>query len=340
MSKPACILLIALVLSLSACVAQPPAPSPAPSTPVPQPTAAARTGTLRVSAPTTPGPENIPFWIALDTLRQQGYVVEATQYARYDLVTAGLISGELDIALSSHQPAWAAIAKGAAIKAIVARVGNPWIIGAKVEVKACADLQGKIMAYPSTVSLAGAMSDRFLERTCPGTQPEIVLIPTSENRLAALLSGEIDATILQVWDMPQLERDAPGKFHALRYLVEDFPLVDNDAYYVGKDFAAKHPDIVKDFVRALVQADRRVQDPQILREAIRRYLPDDANALEDADAYLALKTWDVNGGLTPERIQFTLSFLTDVEAVPPGVQVEQLADLSYLNAVLNEIGRQ
>lgn len=339
MNKAARILLIVIVLSLSACAAKSPEPSATPSPPTAQPTAPAKTGTLRIDTPSL-GTNDIPVWIALDTLRQQGYVVETTAYARWDLVTAGLASGEVDIASSGHQAAWAAIAKGAPIRAIVGRYGLMYVLSAKSEIKTCADLQGKSLALATTTGVIGALIDGYFERSCPGTQPQTIVIPSPSNRLPALLSGAVDAAQLDEDEAAQVEFQAPGKFHVLCHFAEEFPLVDLNAFYAHNDFAAEHPDIVKDFVMALVEANRRVQDPQILREAIEHYIPGDASALAAADACLAHKAWDVNGGLTAERLQYTLNFLTEADVVPSGLQVEKLVDLSYLNAVLDEIGRE
>ena len=339
MNRVTVVLLIAVLLSLSACAGGSPAPSVAPSTAIPQATVPLKTGTLRIASPST-DLDDIPLWVALDTLKQQGYVVETTEYARFDLVTAALASGDLDIAPSSQQTAWAAIAQGASIRAVVGSRRNPYVVVAKAEIKACADLQGKSIAYSTTSNALAALSNGYLKENCPGTEPQITVIPSSSNRMAALQSGGVDAALLDEEDALQLERQAPGKFHVLCYLAEEFPQVDTGAFYVHNDFAANHPEIVKDFVMAVVQANRRVQDSQILHEAIERYLPDNANALENADTYLAHKAWDVNGGLTSERIQHTLAFLTDAGVVPSGLQAEQLSDPSYLNTVLDEIGRK
>jgi hypothetical protein len=39
-------------------------------------------------------------------------------------------------------------------------------------------------------------------------------------------------------------------------------------------------------------------------------------------------------------LQDTIDFLVDTGAMEPGLKVEDVADLSYLNAVLDEIGRE
>jgi ABC-type nitrate/sulfonate/bicarbonate transport system substrate-binding protein len=340
MHKFTVILLALIVLSLAACTAQPIPPTAASPAPTVQPTQPLKSGKIRLVTPSNPGIVEIPFWIAIGSLKQQGYDVELTQYARQDLAAAGLAAGEVDISSSNHQTAWAAIAKGAPIRALVGKVRMMYVLAAKSEIKACTDLQGKTIAYAAPSTLLAELFDEYIEQNCPGTEPVITAIPSSTNRSAALLSEVVDAALLEESEARELDRQAPGKFHVLRYFAEEYPLVELNAFYGHEDYIAQHPEIIEDFVQAVVQANRIVQDPQVLRQYIELYMPDDAAALDDVDTYLAHKAWDVNGGLSPESIKFTLSFLTDAGVVPPGLQPEQLLDLSFLNAVLEEIGKQ
>jgi hypothetical protein len=67
----------------------------------------------------------------------------------------------------------------------------------------------------------------------------------------------------------------------------------------------------------------------------------DSNAAKTlVDAYLAANAWDPNGALTRENIQYTLDFLKQTKDVPAELTFEDVADLSYLNAVLAELGRR
>jgi ABC-type nitrate/sulfonate/bicarbonate transport system substrate-binding protein len=277
--------------------------------------------------------------MALDELRQQGYTIEATQFARFDLVTAALIKGDLDIAGASNQTAWAAIAKGAPIRAIVSWVGNQFRLVTKAEIKSCADLKGKSIAIGSTASIHALMLEQYLKRNCPGIETQVVVVPSNSSRFSALVSGEIIAAVLETDYALQLDRQSPGRFHTFSHFAQEFPQVELGGYYVHDNFV-KHPEIIKDYVRAMIRARRRIQDKQVLRDAVNKYLPDDAGAFAAVDTYLAENVWDVNGGLTPERIQFTLDFMTKANMLPAGLRADQIADLSYLNAVLDEIGRK
>jgi hypothetical protein len=84
-----------------------------------------------------------------------------------------------------------------------------------------------------------------------------------------------------------------------------------------------------------------LDDPQVLyAEAAARMELSAEDAEIISNLHLDGHMWDANGLLTAENIQFTLDFLTEQGALPPGLTVEQVTDLSYLNTVLDEIGRR
>jgi ABC-type nitrate/sulfonate/bicarbonate transport system substrate-binding protein len=113
-------------------------------------------------------------------------------------------------------------------------------------------------------------------------------------------------------------------------------------FNVNPAWAQANPEIVKDFIRAQILARRQVlDDPAVLRQALVDLLEFEAPVAQTmADAFLSANTWDANGGFTVERIQLTLDLLIDAGTLDEGLTVEQVADLSYLNAVLDEIGRR
>ena len=66
-----------------------------------------------------------------------------------------------------------------------------------------------------------------------------------------------------------------------------------------------------------------------------------AEFTEPADLAAGVEVlFDVNGGLDEEGVEFTLNFFTEAGVVEPGLTVDQIADLSHLEGVLEEIGRQ
>lgn len=305
-----------------------------------QPTRVLRTGKIRASLGTL-DVTDIPYLITLDALKAQGYEVEKIQFDQFELISAAMAKGDLEFAAASRQTTWAAIAKGAPIREIITKSRNYYVLLTRADIKTCADLHGKRLAVGGTSGVVVAMVNQYLKEKCPGTMPQTVIIANTSSRTAALLAGQIDAAPLEYDNLLRAEHDAPGRFYALVDFAKEFPKVDITGYYVNPNWASKNPTVVKDFLRALLEARRQIQDKQILRQAVTKYFgADDTSAQSAAEAYLARNIWDVNGGLTTENVLYMMEFFSSAGVLPAGLKPETVTDLSYLNAVLDEIGRK
>jgi ABC-type nitrate/sulfonate/bicarbonate transport system substrate-binding protein len=131
------------------------------------------------------------------------------------------------------------------------------------------------------------------------------------------------------------------EFYALVNFAQEFPGLTTTSYFARRGFAEEHPDTLKDVLRALLNARRQIQDPQVLQTEIAERLEmEPAEARAVSDAYLALGVWDLNGGYDSDAVQNNLDFLIGLGELPPGMRAEDVADLSHLQAVLDEIGRR
>jgi ABC-type nitrate/sulfonate/bicarbonate transport system substrate-binding protein len=317
-----------LILAAAACASETPAPR--------------ATGTKVRFVETGPKDvKSLPFHMAVDSLRGQGHSVEVLSVQSFDLVPDVLLRGDGEIGRISAQAAWTAIAKGAQLRAVVEANGS-WEVVAARDIKSCHDLDGKGTAFGSTRGVNVAMFRRFIADHCPDAQPQLLVISNSSSRAAALLSGQVSAAQLELQDVFQLDRQAPGRFYTLLQTSKEFPHVAVFLYAVRQDWAQQHPDVVRAFIRAFLLAQRSViDDPQRVRsEATARTAVDADDAEAIGDTYRTRRLWDANGGLSAARIQSSLEFLSAARAIPEGLKPDQVADLSYLNAVLDEIGRK
>ena len=286
---------------------------------------------------------DLPSVMAFDLMADKGYVILPTWYASGNLAVAAIASGEADIASGGISDYWQGIAKGGPMTTIMEQSRNGWSFGVFGDIKECADLDGKVVAYHNQASTSKAMSEAFIEATCGGIEPEVVIIPGSENRAAAMLAGEIDGTAMELADAVQLELLAPDEFTLLANFGKDLPTLKVTGLYVSDEFAAENPQAVKDFIEAVLTVHRQIaENPDLLAEEAEKRLEIDPELLDSlVEAHLAVNFWDVNGGLSEEDIQYTLDFFTNVGNIEEGaVTVDDLADLSYLNEVLEEIGQQ
>src|SRR5690606_27644643 len=108
------------------------------------------------------------------------------------------------------------------------------------------------------------------------------------------------------------------------------------------DCAAQHAEAAEDLLRAILTVNRRrTDDPaQILVAAAKHSDREDDEIAELAEAYVAMDAWDLNGGLQPEIIEQSFAFYQRLEVMPEEADPSQYIDTSYLERVLDEIGRR
>lgn len=339
MNRPASLALVVATVLTAACTApQPAAPhlaSTARSSASP-----AKSGTMRLEMPEEADIADVPWLMAIDSLREQGYTVETMSMSN-TLGPVAMAQGDIDMASLSNQLAWAAIGKGAPILTVMDKSANTYMLITSKRVQTCADLDGRPVAVGSVSTVNWAMLNAYLQKECPETRPEILIVRGGSNRMAALLSDEVDGAMQDIDDLIQLEREKPGEFHALIVLAQAFPGLQLNSHAANRDFAEQHPEMVKDVIRAVFAARRTIQDPNVLRDAITKYMglePD--RAQQAADTYLARKVWDVSGTYAPETVQAIIDFLQEFGDLPPQLKAADVADLSYYDAVVDEIGPQ
>lgn len=322
-------LLVLLLLSAGACASRPPRPP-------------GQLPTLRYFDLINLDVRDVPLLMAFDDLEAQGYRVEKTYLASSALIADALARGDAELGMLNNQTMWIAISKGAAVRTLAQFTGSTSVLAGRQEIASCAELHNRRVAMPAAHGLAAALFDRFIKERHPGVTPQVLVIPESAGRVAALLAGEIDASNLPGEELLKLQRQSPGKFHALMSYAREFPQLQVDGLHVSQAWAEQHPRAVKDFLRALLKANRQVSaNPQLLYdESVKRLSLDPATARAVSDAHLQMGIWAADGGLTVENVQYTLDFLTRTGALQPGLKVEDVAELSYLRAVLDELGRQ
>ncbi len=327
---------LALVVLIAGCANLPVLPTVAPAAPT-----TASLGTIRVNHSLSLNVTDVPLALAEEMLRAQGYTIEAVDFEKIELVPSALESGELDIANGGYQVMWPALAKGAAAKTIMQRNGNQYVIGTGSAISSCSDLQGKPIALGTARGMMADMLKQYFQTKCPGITPELIVVAGSNNRVPALVSGAIPAAQLELDDMIRLDAQQPDAFHALIAFGKEFPDYGVNGYYVSDAFAQSNPRAVRDFLRAMLQVHRRIQDPAILTQAILKHTELDRTSAEiAAETYLAQNMWDVNGGLTDSSVNNLLTLMIGTGTLPPETTPNQVADLSFLNQVLDELGRK
>lgn len=337
MKKLLLYLLAGTILVCGCAPLTPPTAPPAAQTALPP-----KTGTIRVGFPSNADLGDVPLLMAHELLQAQGYTIEAKNFAGADLQVSALMQGDLDIANGSMRTMWIAQSRKPAARTIMEQVKNNWLLVAKREFKTCADLQGQRIAFTNTASLNYALFSAHIQEHCPDLKFEQLFISSSGNRAAALLAGELEATPLSLSDWIQVQQKEPNRFHVLVNYAEELPGLKTTGVHANRAFAEQQPEAVRDYIRALLTVHRTIRsDPTALEKAIVKFLDLDAGTAQSlARAYLTLDMWDRNGGLEREDVQSSLDFFTRTGSLPEGLTVDGVANLSYLDEVLQEMGRK
>jgi NitT/TauT family transport system substrate-binding protein len=296
---------------------------------------------------TSIGTSTLPILAAADELRAAGYKVETPEIAESELVVQGVAQGQFQFGAAANNAVMAAMEKGAPIKFLVDRSLNEWMVYAINDIKDCSGLAGHKIAIHSPGSVSGAMLKDWMKNTCPEVKFDPLIIEGSQNRLAAMLAGQIDATPMELADTIKLDQERPGEFHLLANFSEDLPDLHLTSVYTNDPWAKQNPDVVYDVVKAVVIQHRKIMEEDgYLLSLIKKYLPeeakDEALAKTVADAYIDREFFPLNGGLTKEAVEYTLKFFgpDGTASTSKLLTFEETTDLSYLEKVLDELGRR
>ena len=297
---------------------------------------------IKFSNSSTPAFSYIPLLMAQDALRSMGYKVDNVTFNESEVSVEAVNKNEAQLGSGSTYTVMQAIQKGGKMKLIGDRNSNEWAIAAINAITDCNTLNGKRLAIHSEGAVSTAMVNAWLQDKCPQAKPNILVIPGSDKRAAAILANQIDATPIELADWIDLQKKAPGRFHLLADLAHDLPKLDSSAMYVNNDFLAKNRPALVDFVTELIKADRAVlANPDLLKQANKKYnLGNDDSIDEIIKGYLSINGFDKNGGFDADKMAYSIDFFTKANQLKPGVKVEDVADVSIINEVLAKLGKQ
>src|SRR4029450_2975969 len=89
-----------------------------------------------------------------------------------------------------------ACANGGALPTIGPFTATTGVVGVADAIHSCHDLDGKSVGVPSSAGLSPLLFRTYVSRHCPGSQPQLVVLPESGARADALLTGRLEAALL------------------------------------------------------------------------------------------------------------------------------------------------
>jgi len=273
----------------------------------------------------------VPLMAAVDAVREQGYDVDIVELAEPELAIEGLARGDYAISAEATSPALLAIEQDAPIRIIADVIGNQWAVYGQEGVATCDDLAGKPVGIFSEGAVATAMVRDWVADECTGDEPEYLVIGGSDVRAQALMSGEIEATALEIADAVTLAASTGGEFGKVVDFGQELPDLHPQTVYANTDFLADSPEAASAFVDALIAIHQEINaDPSRLVDLAVEYLGEEPSDTLDqiAAAYVDAGLFDA-AALTEENVQGTIDFFVDAGVVGE-LSAKDAADLSFL----------
>jgi ABC-type nitrate/sulfonate/bicarbonate transport system substrate-binding protein len=299
----------------------------------PPPDTAARV--IRVGYSGEPDFGDLPSLIAHTRLRDTGYQIEPTFFSASDVAVQALSEGSVDIIHGSMISAWTAIGRGALIRTVMDHVANPYRLVVAPGISTCHELTGRRLGLPAESAVSTHLVRAYLSEECPEAKPEVLLLTESSSRAAAFLKGGVDAGALELSSLLWLQKQEPGRFTVLSDFSARWPAIKTTGVHVSAGFARQHGDMVRDYLRAQLAANRDVvADPLLLVEAANDNMGRSEDWESAAHAYVDARVWPENGGLTGADVDNTLTFFKTYSRLDSRLTRESVADLTFLEEVM------
>lgn len=256
-----------------------------------------------------------------------------------------LVSGQCDLIAGSPLTFLSSQEVGAACLDIAGFApAIPWIMVARPEIRDAGDLEGIRFAV-NMQGINTVLAATPLAFAALGVDPKQAgvtyeAVGPGAERLAAVVAGSADATLLLVDMMPKLQPLIDeGKIHILVDLTQTrVPWADNDLM-VTKDFAAENPEAVDGFLRAIIEAHAWVLDPANKAEAltiIARYAGLDSSEQAGLLYQQGLKNISVRPYPSAEAIQSMVDALIADYPELGAVKVTDFVDRSWIQRLDDE----
>jgi NitT/TauT family transport system substrate-binding protein len=353
--KKSIVLLIIVVtmLGLAACA---PAPTPAPPTAAPAaPTSApaptaAPTTVPPTAAPTpapkvkikvaysTINPDPLPFWVAKDAgiFDKNGLDVEVLFVDGGTKTAQALVAKDVQFASTAPSGPVSATAGGADLILVGGIVNAPnYDFLVQPTIKSGADLKGKKVAVSGLSGssyTAARIALRELFKLDPDKDVTFLTIGTETEREAALLSKQIDATVIN----PDLSVKAKKEGLVVLDSLWDKPIpYQHTGIAASKAYISANKDTVERFLKSMVQAIGFIKDPKNKEEVIKilgKYLKlDDREVLESGYVRMSQKLLQCAPYATIEGMKTIIT--ENKTAREKGLTPEAMVDNSFLKAL-------
>lgn len=295
---------------------------------------------IRIALAETPSDELAAFFVALERAKANGLDYEWTAFSDEELAIQAVLSGQMDIGFGTP---YAAMQRSKAPLRIVFQLSKLKFFPVTTKkYSSLNDLDGE----PILLHSRGGGTDSIanvIESKLGMTFGERSYVPGSSNRVAALLGGRADATIIDLSNKNKLMRsDAGGDFNVLEMFEVE---ASDEALFANLNWIQENEEDVQIFVNALVSTWQDMhKDPTIIRKETNPdgpigQLPKEI--LDELDGFYADAVegglYDPNGGGRKAALADMewYSAAGQLEGDPSELNIEDFWYLAPLDAAMN-----
>ena len=279
---------------------------------------------------------NVPNFIAIDRLKEMGYEIETVEFQSPETMSLALQNGEVDISNTSAGTVFSAIDAGFEGKIFLGQSNTDFQMVARQEFQTCESLDGKRVAVQSREGTTGVLAARWFEQECPQARPNILIVPGSENRVAGLIAGQLDAAPIDAQNTAILMQQRPGDFAVIDSFAESTKLLAS-VFYARTDWLAENKAAAMDFAKVYNDAVKEAyENSGPFLERLKETLPDaDPNVLEEVlNGWVERKVWNPIGGVQPDTIQAAIAFYSSARAYERIKTPEDVSTTEYVEGLM------
>jgi NitT/TauT family transport system substrate-binding protein len=205
--------------------------------------------------------ETLAFIVALERAKDRGVDYELTSFAKEELSIQAIVNGQADIGVGTP---YSVIQKSKLPLRILFQVSRlVFFPVVAAEYKSWKDLDGQPFTFHARGSGTEAIGNILAKRNNI-TFGDRSYVPGSDNRIIAMMNGQIKATIVDLANKNKLLQMAGDKFHVL-------PSVENPAsdevVFASAEWIKNNPEQVKVITEELLKLWREMtKNPQIIEE--------------------------------------------------------------------------
>lgn len=280
---------------------------------------------------------NVPMLITLDRLKDQGYTIQIVEFQSPETMTLALQNGEVDLIGTSVGTAFSAIDAGFDGRAFIGMAMSDFLMVATTDLTTCQSLDGKNVAVQSREGTTGVLTARWLASECPDARPNVMIVPGSENRVAGLIAGQLDASPIDSQNTAQLMALRPGDFATIDSFAKAGVLA--SVYIAASSWLTDQAETVQTLVSAYNDVVNETKtDRAEFMERTKALLADTDPAIVEAvvNGYLDRGVLVPVSGLRAEVVQDAIAFYSSAQ---PYANIDGPEDVATDRFVANLTGQ-